>query len=154
MKVLVIENEDQAPPEVMDFCEHGLNTTKFSEVQYSLNSRHKKLTDMQAQIMWADAIVVKSNWLYKDQLEPFIHAFGRALNHKRYNFYIWDFTVTLNQWVEGYDTQDFANWKAVLNSLRELVQKHNLYSITGKKIYYVTNATDGRFKEERTNQRA
>ena len=152
MKVLVIENEDMVPPEVRDFCNHGLKTGRFTEVEYNLNSRHSKMSDMQPQILNADAIVVKSNWLYKDQLEPFIHGFARALTHKRYNFYIWDFTVTINQWAEGHDVKDFANPKAIVNSLRELVVKHNVYSITGKKIYHVTNAPDGRFREERANQ--
>lgn len=152
MNVLVIENENEMPPEVKDFCTWGLKTGKFTEVEYNLNSRHSKLSDMQPQIMKADAIVVKSNWLYKDQLEPFIHGFARALTHKRYNFYIWDFIVTINQWAEGHDVKDFANAKAVVASLRELVVKHNVYSITGKKIYLVTNAPNGRFKEERANQ--
>lgn len=142
---LVIENESECPPEVLSFCKHALDTGKFTEVEYNLNSRNSLPMDMEAQLLRADAIVVKSKWLYKDQLEKFVEAFATSLIHKRYSFFIWHFLDDCNRWWNMEDVKDITRPARFRQYLHQIVGFHNVYSIHGKQIWHMFNKQGGGF---------
>lgn len=149
MIALVIENESECPPEVLSFCQHALNTGKFAEVEYCLDCRHLIPADIEDAILRADAIVVKSKWLYKDQLEQFVEAFSTVLIHKKYHFFIWHFLDDCNRWWNLEDIKDFTSPNIFREKLKQVVGFHYVYSIQGKRIWRMFNKEGGGFVAHR-----
>jgi hypothetical protein len=145
MNVLVIENENEVPLEVLDLCRHGLSTGKFAEVEYWTNARNTTPADMNTALLKADAIMLKSKFLYKDQLEQFLHVFANILSHKPYSFFVWHFEPMANAWVRGEDVENFTDLNKALKDLREIVRRHRVYSIHGKGFWMMHNFENGGF---------
>lgn len=146
MIALVIENESEVPQEVHDFCQSGLATKLFQEVEYNINSRNQSLEDLAGPINRCDCIIVRSSWMYKDQLEQFVKYFAWVVNDRQYTFYIWDICPIANKWYKNMGIAGFSDTPNFLANLRRLICYHRVISIENGKFYSMFNHPDGYFE--------
>lgn len=99
MKAVVLENEYAVPALLKRFIAQYM-TTLFDEVRVEIGVRHRPLSDVGKSILWADAILLESTFVYMDQVHSLLEAFLIGpLNIRTYRFYAVDITSYLNTWL-------------------------------------------------------
>lgn len=117
MKVLVIENEMTLDDELKKFIEYSEGNI-FDEVEVQYAAQTMGMQFLAEQIQEADAILVQSTWMYKDQLYEYLKAFvSGQLGVKK--FYVSDVSGTT--W--DYLVKDIADWERNEPQIYTLVQR-------------------------------
>ncbi len=147
LRALVIENHSEPTNTVRDFCTNALGDHMFRRVEYWCNALHDTLELMMIGLLKSDAIVIQSQWLYKDQLEMFVNALVNhpELQKKQFVFFIWHLLNTANDWVKGKGVSDFEDLPAFLENLKVLVARHQVYSVSGMTPHIMFNHNNGSF---------
>jgi hypothetical protein len=123
MKALIIENEFDVDHSIKAFLKD--NPKLFSEVEEQIFCKDRPAEDLKSSILKADAIIVASTWMYKDQLEEYLNSFLHPKFPKKLKFFIHSFTRTINEWGHGYE---FWNEKDLFAKIKQLRSKgHKLY---------------------------
>lgn len=126
MKAVIIENEYDVPNELQAFIDE--NKDLFTEVDIQLFCKERPLQDIARFVIPANAVIVMSTFMYKDQLEEFVRAFASgALGTKK--FYIYYFTRQLNEWLELSERYLFDDYDGFLLNVKKLVKEQDVYTI-------------------------
>lgn len=127
MKALVIENEWEVPGEIRGFVKDNPQLFQEDEVNYQTSCRTRAPASLAKDIMEAEAIIVMSTFLYKDQLEEFVKAFaGGALGKKK--FYIYSVMPKLYDWcTEKSYMNNFEGKQQFIANLAAMVSLQEVY---------------------------
>lgn len=101
MKALIIENEYEVDTSIQAFLKD--NPTLFESVDEQLFCQMRGAEELAPYIVKADAIVIATTWMYKEQVEEFIDAFlDGPLKNKPMKFFIHWCSLKFNEWRFGW----------------------------------------------------
>lgn len=124
MKALIIENEIHLDISIQAFLND--NPKLFTEIDEQLYCLNRSMKSLLPHVMDADAIVVASTWMYKDQLLEYLEAFTNKFFTKKLSFYVYSFIRTLNEW--GNSEERWQREDTLFTLVKTLIDNgHKLY---------------------------
>lgn len=131
MKGLIIENEYFVPAELEGFIKdnpelfpNGIDV----DVDVKTSCLHRKMEDIARFIPDADAIIVMSTFMYKDQLENYVAAFASGKFGKK-KFYCYRFEANANEFLLTNSKYLYMDLPALKENLKKLFLDHEVYDI-------------------------
>lgn len=140
MKGIIIENEYTVDESIQAFLQD--NPHIFESIDEQLFCLERKTGDLAQRVLKADAIIVASTWMYKDQLEDYLDAF---LDDKFpiKTVFCTNIASTLNDWKTK---SSFWNEKELEEKVSKLIKKGwKFYDISQDSFDYVPNTIKGTY---------
>ena len=143
MKAVIIENQFQIPEEVLRFI--NANPGLFSEVNEQIACSHRPFEDIARFVIDADALILKSSFMNKPQLEKFVEAFANGVfSKKEYKFFIYDSLAQFNNWIKN-GHENFKDSDKFNESLIKLITEREVYWFDEKCLYEKIYFSDNEF---------
>lgn len=118
MKAIIIENEYEVDVNVQHFLQDYPDL--FESVDEQLYCLHRSEEELIKRVMAADAIVVASTWMYKDQLEDFLDGFLTEGFPPKKVFAYW-ISKTLNEW--KFYPESWRREPEIIEKIEALIKK-------------------------------
>ncbi len=129
MKALVIENEFIVPSEIKTFTE--VNKGMFSVIDIEIACKHRPFEELAQIVFEHNAIIIRTDFYYKAQLEQFAEAFAVGFFHKKeYSFFLFNPVSFFNDCILEKDKTQFKNLNSFLSNLKILVSRNKVYGYT------------------------
>lgn len=121
MKAVILENEYAVPALLKRFIAQYM-TTLFDEVRVEIGVRHRPLSDVGKSILWADAILLESTFVYIEQIDMLLLAFlVGPLSIRTYKFYAVGITAYLNRWL--------STNRGIARMVTQLMKRNEVYNV-------------------------
>lgn len=125
MKTLIIENQYDVDPEIHGFVRD--NRELFSKVTEMINAHNRDPEEVISKIVENEAIIVKSTFMDKEQLEQLTGVLALMRSKE---IFIFRFEDQVKEWLsEDFEMpwpfEDFEKFK---ENIRECFKNHNVYS--------------------------